>query len=1060
MKKITTILMLLMLTCMGAKAGEVTTWTTAGSIVTKDALVASAGSGARYAFRMPSNTQPGWCGFNSTTGKVDILDVDHLFTLENSTTGGKYWLKRCSNGEYLSGNNAFSATAGIDLTLTARVPTGVSDYDTGYSNSTPFVSFDNDGGGHYNNGNSNYDFRGGTGGWSVYVTYGPFYLVTINCVDEAGDPIPGQAPIVKIATDGSEVSIAAPEITDYTAQAGYQTSVNVNGADEVVSITYAAAAMNYSVVLKDMPDGTNVTIGGTTVANGDTYQSIGAVSESDVAVTYPAGMGYDHETFSVVIEGTTVTIMRGKLISIGAATGKFYNGTNEKPITSSNQFLNKWVSTTTAPSLTLSCQAGNMIINNTYPTETKFNLHTDPRNYTLSTDDGYIVRSYSISAYVTNQGTINGTAVSTDANNPTTVNVEGDGATSLVIANTANPWMYITNFTVLVQAIPSVPVTYIIQEGGQTIYTSDPVLTALGTMVTELPDNLKRNAWYDYEAFSVNVTAETTTITVAATAKENQPVKYTEDTTSPYYYNMNIRSKYLVYNSTATGEVTLQDTSEPFNPAASWAFVGTPYDGFRLINQDKGTGYNLVYTSVVPGANHGNNNIQFQTVADAGEKVWLVDTNNSGIVLRMKENQSIYFHHDNGKNFLRTCALGEYPDVHDDAGSTIILTTDKEVLVQLYNLLNEKKDFVGEGLNKYNVSGMTADEFLTLLNNVKSDLDNDNTGNFLNDYNALNAITIAINQPEANTFLRIKSAHDTYLSGVASTEEAGRLSLTTTTDASTIFFFDGNKLLTYGNGLYANGREVAALGGEGLNYQFEASTVTIANYAIRFNPDGGVNRFLYAHGTDKNYADQNQADDANCAFTLEEVTELPITLRSTDGTNYFATFSAPVNVQISGASLNTVTNNNKTAAYNTVDTDMLKAGVGVLLSGTSETATATIITDEVADANYGLVSYYAATAGTGDESMLYLGKGKTSGKAGFYKLGVGTTSNGFKAYLSTAAGAKEGFELEFAGVTGIDNMQNGTLNMENGAVYNLQGQRVNKAQKGVFIQNGKKVVLK
>ena len=196
---------------------------------------------------------------------------------------------------------------------------------------------------------------------------------------------------------------------------------------------------------------------------------------------------------------------------------------------------------------------------------------------------------------------------------------------------------------------------------------------------------------------------------------------------------------------------------------------------------------------------------------------------------------------------------------------------------------------------------------------------------------------------------------------------------------------------------------------------------------------------------------------------LEEVTELPITLRSTDGETYFATFSAPVNVQISGASLNKVTNNNKTAAYNTVDTDMLKAGVGVLLSGTSPTAKATIITEDVAKADYGLVKYYAATAGTGDESMLYLGKGKTSGKAGFYKLGVGTTSNGFKAYLNNTTelgGAKEGLELEFAGVTGIENMEHGTLNMENGAVYNLQGQRVNKAQKGVYIINNKKVVVK
>ena len=94
---------------------------------------------------------------------------------------------------------------------------------------------------------------------------------------------------------------------------------------------------------------------------------------------------------------------------------------------------------------------------------------------------------------------------------------------------------------------------------------------------------------------------------------------------------------------------------------------------------------------------------------------------------------------------------------------------------------------------------------------------------------------------------------------------------------------------------------------------------------------------------------------------------------------------------------------------------------------------------------------------------LYLGKGKTSGKAGFYKLGDGTTSNGFKAYLldESGNGAKEGFDLVFGGeVTGVETIDNGQLTIDNSAVYNLQGQRVNKAQKGVYIQNGKKVVVR
>ena len=43
---------------------------------------------------------------------------------------------------------------------------------------------------------------------------------------------------------------------------------------------------------------------------------------------------------------------------------------------------------------------------------------------------------------------------------------------------------------------------------------------------------------------------------------------------------------------------------------------------------------------------------------------------------------------------------------------------------------------------------------------------------------------------------------------------------------------------------------------------------------------------------------------------------------------------------------------------------------------------------------------------------------------------------------------------------GIETIDNSQLTIDNGAVFNLQGQKVTKAQKGVYIQNGKKVVLK
>ena len=59
-----------------------------------------------------------------------------------------------------------------------------------------------------------------------------------------------------------------------------------------------------------------------------------------------------------------------------------------------------------------------------------------------------------------------------------------------------------------------------------------------------------------------------------------------------------------------------------------------------------------------------------------------------------------------------------------------------------------------------------------------------------------------------------------------------------------------------------------------------------------------------------------------------------------------------------------------------------------------------------------------------------------------------------KAYLSVPAGARE-INLVFSGATAVSELEA----FENdGAVYNLNGMSVTKAQKGIYIQNGKKIV--
>ena len=77
------------------------------------------------------------------------------------------------------------------------------------------------------------------------------------------------------------------------------------------------------------------------------------------------------------------------------------------------------------------------------------------------------------------------------------------------------------------------------------------------------------------------------------------------------------------------------------------------------------------------------------------------------------------------------------------------------------------------------------------------------------------------------------------------------------------------------------------------------------------------------------------------------------------------------------------------------------------------------------------------------------------GVTGFYKAQAGTVIAAGKAYIVGGAAGVKGFGLSLPGETGIQGVEEAT---EAGEIYDLAGRRVEKAQKGVYIINGKKVL--
>ena len=79
----------------------------------------------------------------------------------------------------------------------------------------------------------------------------------------------------------------------------------------------------------------------------------------------------------------------------------------------------------------------------------------------------------------------------------------------------------------------------------------------------------------------------------------------------------------------------------------------------------------------------------------------------------------------------------------------------------------------------------------------------------------------------------------------------------------------------------------------------------------------------------------------------------------------------------------------------------------------------------------------------------------------FVKVNAGTVSAGKALLPASVVNGTEVKALTFVfedDATGINLMEDGRSQMEDGVIYNLAGQRISKMQKGINIVNGKKIL--
>ena len=160
---------------------------------------------------------------------------------------------------------------------------------------------------------------------------------------------------------------------------------------------------------------------------------------------------------------------------------------------------------------------------------------------------------------------------------------------------------------------------------------------------------------------------------------------------------------------------------------------------------------------------------------------------------------------------------------------------------------------------------------------------------------------------------------------------------------------------------------------------------------------------------------------------------------------------------VTGITANTASVNGSTVTLTPVE--QVPANAGVVLRGTAGTYYVPVTTETVDDlTNNELVGITEETTvnATADGKNNYILSNEDSG-VGFYKAS-GAKLRAYRAYLSTSVTVSVKEFLGFAETDGIATVSTATEN--EGTWYNLAGQRIARPTHGLYIMNGRKVLVK
>lgn len=185
-------------------------------------------------------------------------------------------------------------------------------------------------------------------------------------------------------------------------------------------------------------------------------------------------------------------------------------------------------------------------------------------------------------------------------------------------------------------------------------------------------------------------------------------------------------------------------------------------------------------------------------------------------------------------------------------------------------------------------------------------------------------------------------------------------------------------------------------------------------------------------------------------------------IESTVSSARYATFCLPYNATIpKGLTAYTATDNGESVKLTAIDSGEIAAGEGVVLKGEEGTYTFVATAEDVSfTANNQMEGVTEETELTASDNAYLLTRDKNTQAIAFRKLATTYTLGANKAYLKLDNGSESRQLISVVwddNATGIYDLSK-KKEENDGAIYNLAGQKLTRTQKGINIINGKLVI--